>query len=174
MPVSDPRLDGPIPGENFTSDIKNYPWHRSPQYDDMDMAIEAAAKQLMSKNGSVGIIGMMKMGVDVASLTDMFVTSGIGAGKWTPDFAILMAGPVSQIIYMMGANYGLKPKLGIDNDFKGPTASVFEAFDEPSGPTMSEMFAQQKQPVIPEQPVPEEAVEEEATPEMSGGFMGEV
>ena len=27
---------GPIPGENFTSDERNYPWHRPPEYTDTD------------------------------------------------------------------------------------------------------------------------------------------
>ena len=30
---------GPIPGENFTSDERNYPWHRPPEYTDMDLSL---------------------------------------------------------------------------------------------------------------------------------------
>jgi hypothetical protein len=112
MPVH--PISGPIPGENYTSDTKNYPWHRPPEVTDLDTAIEVSAKQLMSEEGSLGLITMLKAGIDIASLTDMFVTSGIGAGKWTPDFAILLAGPVSHIIYLMAKSYDIDCDLGID------------------------------------------------------------
>lgn len=112
MPVN--PISGPIPGENYTSDTKNYPWHRPPEITDLDQAIEVSAKQLMSEEGSAGLVTMLQAGMDVATLTDTFVTSGIGAGKWTPDFAILLAGPVSHIIYLMAKGYGIECDLGID------------------------------------------------------------
>lgn len=120
-------LDGPIPGENFTSDTKNYPWHRPPEHTDLDSAIEASFKKLTDEDNSVGLLTMIEMGVDIATLTDMFVTAGIGAGKWTPDFAILLAGPVSHIIYLMAKGYGLDCDLGIYDRKKPLTKSFFEA-----------------------------------------------
>jgi hypothetical protein len=112
MPVS--PMSGPIPGENYTSDTKNYPWHRPPEITDLDQAIEVSSKQLMSEEGSTGLVTMLQAGIDIATLTDVFVTSGIGAGKWTPDFAILLAGPISHIIYLMAKGYGIDADLGID------------------------------------------------------------
>lgn len=117
-------LSGPIPGENFTSDVKNYPWHRPPEHTDLDKAIEASAKKLLSPDGAPGIVTLLKMGMDIATITDMFVTSGIGAGKWTPDFALLMVGPISHIIYLMAEGYGIEPKLGIERPKQKMTASV--------------------------------------------------
>ena len=40
---TEPEFDGPIPGENFTSETKNYPWHRPPEITDYDEALEFAA-----------------------------------------------------------------------------------------------------------------------------------
>lgn len=120
------KLAGPIPGENYTSDTKNYPWHRPPEFTDLDKAIEASAKQLMSEEGSVGLLSLIQSGMDVATLTDMFVTSGIGAGKWTPDFAILMAGPVSHIIYLMCASEGINCDLGIETQRPTMTKAFFD------------------------------------------------
>lgn len=105
---------GPIPGENYTSDTKNYPWHRPPEVTSLDQGIELAGKQLMSEDSGQGLITMLSVGLDVATLTDIFVTSGIGAGKWTPDFAILLAGPVSHIIQLLAKANGIDPDLGID------------------------------------------------------------
>jgi hypothetical protein len=83
------QFDGPIPGENFTSDTKNYPWHRPPQHTELDDAIEDAYKTLLEKNASVSVITLLELGVSAAQIADMFCTSGIGKGKWTVDYASL-------------------------------------------------------------------------------------
>lgn len=121
---------GPIPGENYTSDTKNYPWHRPPEVSNIDDAIELSTKQLMSEEGSVGLVTMMQAGIDIATLADTFVTSGIGAGKWTPDFAILLAGPVSHIMQLMAKGYGIDADLGIDLPKNTKTISYVKALQE--------------------------------------------
>jgi len=121
------QMSGPIPGENYTSNTKNYPWHRPPEITDLDKAIDLSAKQLMSEDGAQGIVTFLQMGMDIATLTDIFVTSGIASGKWTPDFAILLAGPVSHIIYLMAKGYDIDADLGIETK-KSPYTKAF--FDE--------------------------------------------
>ena len=115
-------LDGPIPGANYTSDTRNYPWHRPPEYTTLDDCIEHSVKRLTKKEGVFGILSMLANGVTVAALTDIFVTSGISKGKWTPDFAILLAGPVARIIKMLADGYGIEYRTGIEeNDDRLPT-----------------------------------------------------
>lgn len=120
------QFSGPIPGENFTSDTKNYPWHRPPEYTDMDSAIEASFKKLTEDDNSVGVLTMLEYGISVAEVTDMFVTAGIGAGKWTPDFAILLAGPVAHIIYLMAKGYGIDCDMGLEPQNKPLTKPFFD------------------------------------------------
>lgn len=119
-------MAGPIPGENYTSDTKNYPWHRPPEHDDLDSAIEASADKLLSREGSIGVLTMLENGVDALTLADIFITNGIGKGKWTPDFGLLMAGPITHIIYIMGKTYGIDCKLGVKDELKMPTKSFFD------------------------------------------------
>lgn len=121
------KVTGPIPGENFTSDTKNYPWHRPPQYTSLDDAIDGAAKQLLSEDASDGMVILLQAGMDIATLTDMYVTSGIMSGKWTPDFAILIAGPISHIIYLMAKAYDIECDLGIDLPKESRTKAYFDA-----------------------------------------------
>jgi hypothetical protein len=121
------QMDGPIPGENYTSDTKNYPWHRPPEYTTLDEAIEASFKKLTEENAAYGVLTMLEMGMTVADMTETFLMSGIGAGKWTPDFALLMAGPISHIIYLMAKGYDIDCDMGIDNSYKGPTTAFFKA-----------------------------------------------
>lgn len=107
--------DGPIPGENYTSDTRNYPWHRPPELTSLDSAIEASIKQLTQRESAYSLLTMLQAGVSVVQATDMFVTSGIGAGKWTPDFALMLAGPVSHMIKLMADGYGIKYDMGIED-----------------------------------------------------------
>lgn len=120
----------PIPGANYTSDTKNYPWHRPPEVTNLDDAIELAFKKLTEENAASGLLTMIEMGSTIAELTHTFVLSGIGAGKWTPDFAILLAGPVSHIIYLMAKGYGLDPDMGIDQKIRPPTKAFFKATEK--------------------------------------------
>lgn len=127
MAIDLKAMDGPIPGENFTSDTKNYPWHRPPEYTDLDAAIEASFKKLTADEAAFGLLTVIEMGMTIAQVTETFLMSGIGSGKWTPDFAILMAGPVSHIIYLMAKGYGIDCDLGIDQKNKAPTTAFFKA-----------------------------------------------
>jgi hypothetical protein len=120
-------MDGPIPGENFTSDTKNYPWHRPPEYTNLDDAIEASFKKLTDDDAAFGLLTVIEMGATIADMTQAFVMSGVGAGKWTPDFAILLAGPVSHIMYLMAKGYGIDCDLGIEEKSKAPTTAFFKA-----------------------------------------------
>ncbi len=124
--MAEMEFDAPIPGENFTSDTKNYPWHRPPQFDELDDAIEFAAEKILDPDNAHGLLMMMQMGADIVTLVDTFLTAGIGAGKWTPDFAILMAGPLAHIMLHLGKGAGLDPKIGIENKKPKMTKAFFE------------------------------------------------
>lgn len=120
-------LDGPIPGENYTSDTKNYPWHRPPEYKDIDKAMDAVGKRLLKRKSAMGILSMIEGGVDIATITQMFLMSGVGAGKWTVDFAILLAGPTARLIELMAKGYEIEYNLGIDEeDIYVPTKALFD------------------------------------------------
>jgi hypothetical protein len=116
----------PLPGENYLSDTKNYPWHRPPEITDMDEAIEKSLEKLTSEEGSIGVLTMLELGLDVATIADIFLTNAIGAGKWTPDFAILLAGPVAHIICLMAKGYGIEYDLGVDDTVKPKTAAFYK------------------------------------------------
>lgn len=122
--------DGPIPGENYTSDTKNYAWHRPPEFDDLDKAIEYIGARLTSEESAVGVLAMMEAGIPVADLTQMFLMSGVGAGKWTLDFALLLAGPVAHMMQIMGKGYGIPINMGLDDKNTPPTKAFFEAVTE--------------------------------------------
>ena len=93
--------DWPIPGENYTSDTRNYPWHRPPDITDLDEAIEFSAKRLMNEDVLPNMITLMKMKIPIVRIADIFATNGIAKGKWTPDMAIMLAGPLTHMLIIL-------------------------------------------------------------------------
>lgn len=116
---------GPIPGENFTSDPRNYAWHRPPDFTDIDDALEAASKKIFNKDTSRGLLTMMEMGVPITALTSAFVLSGVGGGKWTPDYALLLAGPVSHMMVLLAKTHSIEYNLGVEEKVAPPTKAFF-------------------------------------------------
>lgn len=119
------RMDGPIPGENYTSDTKNYPWHRPPEYDDLDKAIDYIGKKLTHEDAAVGLLTMIEAGISLVDLTQTFIMSGIGNGKWTLDFGLLLAGPTAHIMQIMAKSYGIKYDIGYSDKISGPPGKAF-------------------------------------------------
>lgn len=160
-------LDGPIPGANYTSDTKNYPWHRPPDFTNLDDAIEDSVKKLTRKKSVFGLISMMQNGMTLAAATDTFVTAGIAKGKWTPDFAILIAGPIARIIKMLADGYGIEYKTGLEyEDASLTTGTMLGA--------MLEVTEEKSEDVGAEVASKLEDIQEEADalPESTGGLMG--
>jgi hypothetical protein len=119
------KFDGPIPGENYTSDTKNYAWHRPPEFDDLDKAIDYIGKKLTKPEAAVGLLTMIEAGLPITDLTQTFIMSGIGDGKWTLDFGLLLAGPVAHIMQIMAKSYGIKFNLGLSDKLNGPPTRAF-------------------------------------------------
>jgi len=175
--------DGPIPGENYTSDTRNYPWHRPPEITDLDKGIEASIKQLTQHESAVALLTMLQSGVTVVQATDIFLTSGMAKGKWTVDFALLLAGPISHMIKLMAEGYGIKYDMGLE-DKKRSTISFIKAkaIDPAKAVDVAEdvMGAEQQikdqaasQPTPGAAPTGQPAMAPEAPPSPAGGgFMG--
>lgn len=120
MPVN----AGPIPGENFTSDTKNYPWRQPPEYSDIDEALDYLSGRMTQFKVANGLLTMAETGVPLYQITSFILLSGMGEGKWTPDFMLLLAGPVTRMIELMCIGFDLKYELGIsddDNEFETGT-----------------------------------------------------
>lgn len=124
--VQEDLFSGPLPGENFLSDTRNQAWHKPPQFTSVDAAIEYSIQKLLDKKRSKQILTMLEMGVSVVQVTDIYLTAGMGQGKWTPDFALLMAGPVAHIVKMMADGYGIDYVMGLEDNEKIPTKNYFD------------------------------------------------
>lgn len=108
--------EGPIPGENFTSDTKNYPWHQPPEFTDINKALDMLAKKITGFKTANGILTIAELGIPLYRISSMIVMAGIGEGKWTPDFALLIAGPLTKMIEVMCNGFDIEYTVGIDED----------------------------------------------------------
>lgn len=173
--------DGPIPGENYTSDTRNYPWHRPPQFADLDTALDACLKRLTSKESAYGLLTMLQSGVTVVQATDIFLTGGIGEGKFTLDTALLLAGPVAHIIKILAEDADIKYKMGTeDGNFATIAFVKAKAIDESVAVKAADAVMDQSEEIkeqageqTPPQPgMVEEGQGQPTPPTDGGGFMG--
>lgn len=122
-----PKLyDAPIPGENYTTNTKNFPWHRPPEFANYDDAVEACIEKILDEETSAKMLTMMELGYTVTDITTVFLLGGIGEGKWSVDIALLIAGPVSQIIRIMARGYDIEYEMGYETELP-PTGAFFKA-----------------------------------------------
>jgi len=108
--------NAPIPGANYTSDTRNYPWHRPPDITNIDKAIEYVAKDLNDSPDGFRYMSMLGAGIPVTMVTDFIVTKGIGRGKWAPDLGILAAGPIARLLMIMAKTYGVEYDIAADEE----------------------------------------------------------
>src|SRR5690606_5835607 len=84
------------------------------------------ARVMTDENGSFAIIGMLEAGIDVLSITQMIIMKGVGAGKWSVDLGLLLAGPIAHIIILMARGYEIDYDVGFSGPPKGPTRVFFK------------------------------------------------
>jgi len=123
-------FEGPIPGANYTSDTKNYPWHRPPELTDMDEAIEWSFKKITDEQSFPSLLTAFQMGLTVVEAADLFTIRAISKGKFNIDTAVLVAGPIAHIMYLLAKGYGIDVELGLDKKPKYKTKSYFKAEGE--------------------------------------------
>jgi hypothetical protein len=109
-----PTFDGPIPGENYTSDTKNYPWHRPPEITDYNQAVERMVDDMLNPEIGYTFMPILEAGYTIATAADIYVTQGIMDGKWTPDFAILLAGPTARMLQILAKGQGIEAPMGVE------------------------------------------------------------
>lgn len=122
--------EGPIPGENFTSDTKNYPWHQPPEFSNVGDALEKMALKLSSPKVARGVMAFADAGFPLTRITQMIVMEGVAQGKWTVDMGLLLAGPFCKIMEIMCDSYDINYKLGIEEDDDFQTGTIFKGMVE--------------------------------------------
>jgi len=107
-----PEFDGPIPGENYTSETKNYPWHRPPDLAGVQEVVESAMERMSQPEQSSIILSGLEAGGTILDFVSYAMLSGVGKGRTSIDTAILAAGPIARYIEAMANAEGITPDKG--------------------------------------------------------------
>jgi len=59
-------------------------------------------------------MSLIEVGTTITTITDIVVTLAVGRGKITPDYALLIAGPVARLLEIMAKSYKIPYDLGVE------------------------------------------------------------
>jgi len=119
-------------------------------------------ERLTETDDGMRYMSLIETGSTIASIADIVVTLAIGRGKFTPDFAVLIAGPVARILEIMAKSYKIKYDLGIDEKDNYTTSVVYKQILKSSHPKKVE------------EENTEDSSSTEDLPEEEGGLMSAV
>lgn len=105
-------FDAPIAGANYTSDTKNYPWHRPPDIVNYDEGVDYMINKMQEPEHIELIYSLLKLDTQVSTVVSSLLMQAISKGKYSIDLAILMAGPIARYIGIIADEQGIKYNMG--------------------------------------------------------------
>jgi hypothetical protein len=109
-------IDAPIPGENYTSDTRNYPWHREADIHDYDDAVDHMITRMSRKDGLSLVYSLLELETPIATITSTLLLQAVSRGTLHIDMAIIIAGPVARHIEIFAKRNGMSYDIGADAD----------------------------------------------------------
>jgi hypothetical protein len=109
------QLDAPIPGGNYTSDTRNYSWHRPPDLVDYDQAVDYLINKIDEPEQIEVVFAMLGIDAHITTVVTTILLQAVSKGKIGIDLAILVAGPLARYIEISAKDVGMKYELGIEN-----------------------------------------------------------
>lgn len=107
---------GPIPGQSLTKAPGSYPFEQPPMFATPEEAFEALVNALADPKATDRLLNMMELGMPVYSIVYTLLMSGFAEGKWTPDVAMLMAEPLSTLMFRLAKDAGIKAETGVKEE----------------------------------------------------------
>jgi len=105
----------PIPGANFTSNVKNYPWHRPADLVDYDESVDYMISKIKEPEQQELVFSMLEIDVHVTTVVSAILMQAISRGKISIDTAILIAGPLARYISIIATDSGIKHEMGVED-----------------------------------------------------------
>ncbi len=118
---------GPIPGANYTSDTRNYPWHRPPEIETYDATVEYVMGLMQEEETAEVVYSLMGIGRPLTNIVAGLMMQSIARGKFQIDMAILAAGPVYRYLQILADNEGISYESGLDKKRIPITSTTMKA-----------------------------------------------
>ena len=109
------QLDAPIPGGNYTTDTRNYSWHRPPDLVDYDDAIGYLIEKIDEPEQIELVYAMLGIDAHITTVVTTILLQAISKGKIGIDLAILIAGPLARYIEISAKDVGIKYEMGVED-----------------------------------------------------------
>lgn len=109
------KLEAPIPGGNFTSDTKNYAWHRPPDIVDYDEAVSYMIDKIDEPEQIELVYAMLGIDAHITTVVTTILLQAVSKGKMGIDLAILVAGPLARYIEIAAKDVGIKYEIGVED-----------------------------------------------------------
>jgi hypothetical protein len=90
MKMQIPRA--PIPGANYTSDTRNYPWHRPADIENYDEAVANTLNRLDTPSGASLVYSLLDLDMSIALVTSAMLQQAISKGVMHIDMAPALEG----------------------------------------------------------------------------------
>ena len=103
------------PGHSLTEDNGKWPWGRPPQMTNPDDALDDAVKRLMKPRNKQEMFKLLLVGVSVEVIVEGILFQSFQDGKFTPDVALLLKGPLAIIISDLAEEEGVPYRM-FEND----------------------------------------------------------
>ena len=143
-PKQAPKFDGPIPGENYTSNRKNYPWHRPPELTDYVDIVDAAIEALQHPTKQSTMVALMDSGETILDLVTGMVRVNMSKGKAPLDQSILAAGPVARFLELIADEAGIDYERGWEQEDRIVTKAMLTG--EGGDPIMPDLPTLEEEP----------------------------
>lgn len=110
--IKQEKFDGPIPGENYTADVKNYPWHRPPMYTDYVEIVDRAIHRLDTPERTSFVIALLEQDETIIDIVTGLSRIAVATGKMSINHAILASGPIARMIEVIAEQAGIDYERG--------------------------------------------------------------
>jgi len=166
-----PSLKGPINGENFTSDTRNYPWHRPPENTGLNEAIDRSMKDMEEEKEQQILYSLLDLEMPVKNIVSNFLQRKIIRGIIPIDLAVLMAGPIARYIEILAKDNGFTPDMDMEST-DAPITSTSLRLRMGSDEEVKEDLGVNDDEALTDDISPAEGMEE--SPEGVGGLMAPI
>jgi hypothetical protein len=159
----DKMLKAPVPGAHLTQDPKKKAWHKPPTYTSYDEAMEYMFDVEMQKESFLpGIITLAGLNLPMTTIVTSMLMGRTGAGLFSPDMALKMAGPTYKLVTAMLDKFEVDYITGFETPEELKSKVSGKSVPTPKG-----------KPLTPAQQAEMDRMTEEATADIpEGGLMG--
>jgi hypothetical protein len=105
-------VDSPIPGENYTADTRNYPWHRPADIDNYNDVVDHLISNLEKPTGISLVYSLLDLEVSISGIVTALLLQEISKGRIHIDMAIIAAGPLARHIEIFARKNKIKYEMG--------------------------------------------------------------